>query len=219
MDKQTRISRIVGQFLGGRFSAPTEERVQRWLVDPRDAEEKEAASLEFWDSLDPTPDLGAHRSWKRVAARAGLSARGDGQPARSTKTVPMRRPFVRRVAGIAASILIPLMAVAGGLIWRAEVRERAAEAEIAAVQSAAAEVKLAEPLAFEGASVGEIFTALEERFGVTIEAPETMLGDPERYTVKFPRGDSFDDILNVLGDVIGEFEYIKTGNNITITNK
>jgi hypothetical protein len=218
MDKPTRIRRIVGQFLRGRFSAPTEERVQRWLIDPHDSEEKEAASLEFWNSLDPTPDLGAHRSWKRVAAKAGLSARGDGQPARSAKTVPMRRPFVRRVAGIAASILIPLMAVAGGLIWRAEVRERAAEAEIATVQSAA-EVQLVEPLAFEAASADEIFTALEERFGVTIEAPEAILKDPERYTVKFPRGDSLADILNVLRDVIGEYDYTKTGNNITIIIK
>jgi hypothetical protein len=218
MDKPTRISRIVRQFLRGRFSASTEERVQRWLADPRDAEEKEAASLEFWDSLDPTPDLGAHRSWKRVAARAGLPT-ADQTAARSAKTVPMRRPFVRRVAGIAASILIPLMAVAGGLIWRADVRERAAEAEIAAVQTPAAEVKLAEPLMFEGAGVGEIFTALEERFGVTIEASETLLGDPERYTVKFPRGDSLDNILNVLTDVIGEFEYKKSEDKITIINK
>jgi hypothetical protein len=218
MDKQTRINRIVRQFLGGRFSASTEERVQRWLADPRDGEEKEAASLEFWDSLDPTPDLGAHRSWKRVAARAGLPTRGDGQPARSANTAPMRRPFVRRVAGIAASILIPLMAVAGGLIWYAGVRERTTESEIAAVQTPA-EVTLAEPLAFEGASVEEIFTALEGRFGVTIEAPETLLKDLERYTVKFPRGDGLDNILNILTDVIGHFEYTKTGSNITIITK
>jgi hypothetical protein len=132
----------------------------------------------------------------------------------------MRRPIVRRAAGIAASILIPLMAVAGGLIWYAEVRERAAEAEIAVEQRATeAKTELIEPLAFEGASVEEIFAAVEERFGVTIEAGGAFLQNPERYTVKFPRGDSLDNILNVLQDVIGGFEYTKTGNNITITNQ
>jgi hypothetical protein len=216
MERQTRISRLVGQFLRNRFSAQTEERVQRWLVDPRDAEEKEAASLEFWNQLDAKPELSAHRSWKRVAARAGLPSRGGAQT--GARPMPLRRPFLRRTAGVAASIVISLVAVAGGLIYYAEVRERDAEEQVAA-QRAAAEAAANEPLAFEGASVREIFTALEERFGVTFTADESFFQNPERYTVKFPRGDSLDNILNVLADVIGAFEYTRTDNHISITNQ
>ncbi len=74
MDKQTRISRLVRQFLGDRFSAPTEERVQRWLVEERDDEEKEAASLEFWESLAEAPASLSRRSWERVKMKAGITA-------------------------------------------------------------------------------------------------------------------------------------------------
>jgi len=204
MDKQTRIRRIVTRFLGGRFSAATEERVQRWMVEERDEAEKEAASLEFWRSLGARHDLGARRSWQRVAARVGLPA--------------TRRMNVRRWAGIAAAVLVPLAVVAGGLVWRAEVKR--AEAERIAVETAAAEAARLAPLEFEGASVDEIFTALEERFDVAITADEAFRNRPgDLYTVKFPKGDSLDNILDVLRDVIGEFEYTKTGNHITITAK
>jgi hypothetical protein len=34
--KQTRTSRIVGKLLRNRFTAPTEEREQRWLIEEHD---------------------------------------------------------------------------------------------------------------------------------------------------------------------------------------
>jgi len=205
MDKQTRIGRIVARFLGGRFSAATEERVQRWLIEERDQAEKEAASLEFWHSLDTRWEL-ARRSWQRVAARAGLERTADSNK---------RLIAVRRWAGIAAAVAVPLAVVAGGLVWRAELKR--AEAERVAVEVAAEAARTA-PLEFEGASVDEIFTALERRFDVLIVADAELRGrTDERYTVKFPKGDSLENILDVLGDVLGEFDYTRTGNTVTIT--
>ena len=137
MDKQTRIGRLVRQFLGDRFSASTEQRVQRWLVEERDDEEKEAASLEFWESLAEAPASLSRRSWERVAAKAGIAA-------------GKRAALVRRWVGIAAAIAIPLVALTGGLVYYAG--EMCPERKCGAItteQTPAAEVGAGEPMIFE----------------------------------------------------------------------
>ena len=52
MEKSNIITRIIKKFLSGRFSVETEEKVQRWIMKEENAEEKEKASLEYWNELD-----------------------------------------------------------------------------------------------------------------------------------------------------------------------
>ncbi len=203
MDKQTRIFRLVRQFLGNRFSASTEERVQKWLIEDRDDEEKNAASLEFWESLAEAPVSLSRHSWERVKAKTGIS---------TVKKVG----FMRRWVSIAATIAIPLMVVAGGLIYYVEVvRPDRTTATVATEQVIVAN----EPLIFDSANVENILKTLEHRFNVTITADEKFYRAGELYTVKFTRNENLDDILAILKEVIGEFEYTKTGNNILIISK
>lgn len=49
---ENNIVRIIGTYLSGRFSPETEEKVQKWIIKDRDTEEKEKASLEYWDQLE-----------------------------------------------------------------------------------------------------------------------------------------------------------------------
>lgn len=200
MDRKTRIGRIVGLFLSGRFSKRTEERVQRWLIEPRGETEKEAASLRFWESLEAAPTLD-RRSWKRVSVRT--------RPEISRPASAIRR------AGIAAAIAVPLMAAAGGYFYYRAVEERQ--------QAAAQEVRIeaeaankAAPLAFENADLQEIMAALEHRFGVRIEAPKELYYTGRRYTVRFAGGESLTEIFDVLGEMAG-FRYTQMGETITIT--
>ena len=46
------ITRILRKYLSGRFSSDTEERVQKWIIKDKDIEEKEKASLEYWNELE-----------------------------------------------------------------------------------------------------------------------------------------------------------------------
>jgi hypothetical protein len=167
----------------------------------------ERASFEFWESLANSPDampcLADRRSWERVRARAGI---GD--------VVPLRRPLVRKLVPVAASILVPLMAVAGGLMWYSEMRQRAAES---GVQEAAIETQAhSEPLIFSGATAAEIFAALERHFDAEITAAESLMVNAELYTVKFQRADSLDAVLGVLQEMIG-FDYKISDNKILIS--
>ncbi len=56
MEKSNIITRIIKKFLSGRFSVETEEKVQRWIMKEENAEEKEKASLEYWNELDTEAD-------------------------------------------------------------------------------------------------------------------------------------------------------------------
>lgn len=49
---ENNIVRIIGTYLSGRFSPETEEKVQKWIIKDKDTEEKEKASLEYWDQLE-----------------------------------------------------------------------------------------------------------------------------------------------------------------------
>ena len=56
MEKSNIITRIIKKFLSGRFSVETEEKVQRWIMKEENVEEKEKASLEYWNELDMEAD-------------------------------------------------------------------------------------------------------------------------------------------------------------------
>lgn len=46
--EKSNINRIIRKFLSARFSPETEEKVQKWIIEDKDIEAKEKASLEYW---------------------------------------------------------------------------------------------------------------------------------------------------------------------------
>ena len=60
-------------------------------------------------------------------------------------------------------------------------------------------------LVFTNASAGEIFRTLERHYNTTIDNTATI-PTSKRYTVKFLKDESLDEILNILKDIIG-FDY------------
>lgn len=101
--KNNRTSKIIHQFLGNSFSKKTEEKVQRWIIEEGHSEEKEKASLEYWNELEVVPDTRTTRqAWKRVSQRVGFA---DKKPA-----IPLHRRFLR-----IAAIVVPVLVLAGGI--------------------------------------------------------------------------------------------------------
>ena len=72
-------------------------------------------------------------------------------------------------------------------------------------------------LIFANSSFTEIQQTLERRYNVDI-ASRITTPTTGRYTVRFLKNENLDEILNVLGDIIG-FGYRKTGSNIELINK
>lgn len=70
-------------------------------------------------------------------------------------------------------------------------------------------------LVFTNASVGEIFRTLERHYNTTIDNTATI-PTSKRYTVKFLKDESLDEILNILKDIIG-FDYQQYEKKIVIT--
>lgn len=99
------ISQIVKKYLSGRFSTETEEKVQRWIIKDKNADDKEAASLEYWDSLDVAPNAKTHSALDKVNQRIEYS-----------QTHISKLPLYKRLSRIAA-VLIPLFVVAGGYFY------------------------------------------------------------------------------------------------------
>lgn len=71
-------------------------------------------------------------------------------------------------------------------------------------------------LIFTNASLTEIQRTLERRYNVAISNRTSLIGNT-RYTVRFLQNDDLEQVLNVLGDIIG-FDYKKNGTNIELTN-
>lgn len=72
-------------------------------------------------------------------------------------------------------------------------------------------------LIFTNASLSEIRQTLERRYNVMIENA-TAIPASERYTVRFLKNESLDEVLNVLGDIAG-FGYRKSGEKIKLISK
>ena len=70
-------------------------------------------------------------------------------------------------------------------------------------------------LVFTNASVGEIFRTLERHYNTTIDNTATI-PTSKRYTVKFLKDESLDEILNILKDIIG-FDYQQYEKKIVLT--
>ena len=70
-------------------------------------------------------------------------------------------------------------------------------------------------LVFTNASAGEIFRTLERHYNTTIDNTTTIPAS-KRYTVKFLKDESLDEILNILKDIIG-FDYQQYEKKIVVT--
>ncbi len=70
-------------------------------------------------------------------------------------------------------------------------------------------------LIFTNASLAEIQQTLERRYNIAI-SNRTSLAGKARYTVRFLKNDDLEQVLSVLGDIIG-FDYKKNGTNIELT--
>ena len=105
MEKSNIITRIIKKFLSGRFSVETEEKVQRWIMKEENAEEKEKASLEYWNELDTEADSKTYSALERVNLRTGYNKE-------HLENIVLYHKFVRIVA-----VVIPICLLAGGLLY------------------------------------------------------------------------------------------------------
>nr|WP_320059499.1 FecR domain-containing protein [uncultured Bacteroides sp.] len=73
-------------------------------------------------------------------------------------------------------------------------------------------------LIFEDATFNDIVNTIERRYGASIDYnKQDFLYTP--YTIKFINNESLEDVLNILQDVVGDFEYKKENKRITIIQK
>ena len=115
--EKNNIVRIIGTYLSGRFSPETEEKVQKWIIKDKDTEEKEKASLEYWDQLEAKTDPDTKLALNRVNQKIGYK-----------KMVP--RPFYQKRMSIAAA-LIPLLIIAGSYLYYTSTKDKWVEISVA----------------------------------------------------------------------------------------
>jgi len=99
-NRQSQISKVIRLFLAHRFSPSTEEKVQRWLIQDADAEEKEQASLEYWNELEVLPNAATCRSLRKV----------------NQQIKPKVETFYRLLLRVAA-VLVPIFMVSGSYLY------------------------------------------------------------------------------------------------------
>ena len=95
--------------------------------------------------------------------------------------------------------------------------KRTSHISIAEVPAADAEGWMAGKLIFTDASFAEIQQTLERRYNVVIENAAAVSASG-RYTVRFLKNENLDEILSVLGDIIG-FDYQKKEAGIILIDK
>lgn len=115
--EKNNIVRIIGTYLSGRFSPETEEKVQKWIIKDKDTEEKEKASLEYWDQLEAKTGPDTKLALDRVNQKIGYK-----------KIVP--RPFYQKRMSIAAA-LIPLLIIAGSYLYYISTKDKWVEISVA----------------------------------------------------------------------------------------
>lgn len=325
--KKYNIAAMVKKYLSGRFSEETEERVQKWLIKEQDKEEKEEASLAYWNALEAKASKDTYIALEKVNRMINVYTK-------DAASIPLYKKL-RRIA----AILIPLLLLAGGYWYMQSPHEQMIEIHVAygeekhlylpdssevwinagstikyptnfhaqhrrvqlngeayfsvlkdenkpfevetdrltvrvlgtkfnlkaysqderaiatltsgkiEVSTPSKESRILHPneqlilnnqtkeinieeisseetsawirgrLIFVDASFGEIIQTLERRFNRTIIVDETIDTTKDRYTVKFIKNDSMEDILSVLEEVIGGFTYQVAADQITLTRK
>lgn len=102
--KNNQTSKITKEYLEGRYSSATEEKVQQWLIDDENSEEKEKGSLEYWDTLEASSDSTTYSALKRVLTKAGII--------KQKSTIPLRHRLMR-----IAAVIIPALVLVGGAYY------------------------------------------------------------------------------------------------------
>lgn len=115
--EKNKVSQIIKQFLENRFSADTEEKVQKWIIEDEKQEEKAQSSLEYWDSLDVEADQKTYAALERINKRLHPQNR---------KRIPLRRQLLR-----VAAVLIPFVFVAGGYFYYSNSQNQLVEISVA----------------------------------------------------------------------------------------
>ena len=100
--EKSNINRIIRKFLSARFSPETEEKVQKWIIEDKDIEAKEKASLEYWNELDVKSDPGTYSALERVNLRTGYNKE-------HLENIVSYQKFTR-----IAALIIPALTLAGG---------------------------------------------------------------------------------------------------------
>lgn len=113
-----KINKIVKKYLSNRFSPSTEEKVQKWLIKDENTEDKEQASVEFWDALKDFSDANTYSALERVNSRIGY------------KKQIVRLPLYKKLSRIAA-VLLPLFLVAGGYLYYQSAQSKMIEIYVA----------------------------------------------------------------------------------------
>ena len=115
-----KITKILDKYLSGRFSAEKERLVQQWIIRDSNQEEKEEASLSYWDELDVRADENTLRAYKRVENKITTADKDKAdQPLYSERQIAdagnahIRIPLYKKLIRVAA-ILIPLFIIVGG---------------------------------------------------------------------------------------------------------
>lgn len=103
--EKSNINRIIRKFLSARFSPDTEEKVQKWIIEDKDIEAKEKASLEYWNELDVKPDPGTYSALERVNLRTGYNKE-------HLENIVSYQKFTR-----IAALIIPALMLAGGILY------------------------------------------------------------------------------------------------------
>ena len=85
------------------------------------------------------------------------------------------------------------------------------------VSPAETDAWLSGQILFINSSFGEMIQTLERHFNVTID-DKTAISASKQYTVKFLKGETLDEILNVLKDVVG-FTYRQQGATIVLSKQ
>jgi len=103
-EKKKRIREIIFHYLGNRYDRETEVKLQQWLTEDRDKEEKQECSLEYWDSIQAKPNSNTYRKLKSICRNTGISV---------DNTSVYRRIGWSRVA----AILLPFLIILGGYMY------------------------------------------------------------------------------------------------------
>ena len=97
------ISKVLNDFFSGRYDAEVEEDVQKWIVDNKFQEEKEAVLLHIWEKLYVKADESTYESLKTVQSKLGFKKKGR-------VAIHLRRRFLK----VAAVVVFFLFLITGG---------------------------------------------------------------------------------------------------------
>lgn len=111
------IYKIIRKYLSTRFSTETEEKVQKWIIKDKDTDEKEQASLTYWDTLEQRAGTETGEALARVNRRINYS---------KTRQLHSYKKMTR-----VAAVLIPLLILVWGYLYYVSTTNRLIEVSIA----------------------------------------------------------------------------------------